>query len=188
MVYGLMKQSGGHVSIYSEEGQGTTVRLYLPQAQTEALASRGEQPTEPVQKSKAATLMVVEDDAQVRKLAVNMLHSLGYQTVEAGDAWTALRLLAERPDVDLLFTDVVLPGGMSGADLAREVRKSRPELKILFTSGYTEHALIHNGQVQDGVELLPKPYRKASLARKVRAMLAAEATAALTADRTTQDS
>ncbi len=188
MVYGLMKQSGGHVSIYSEEGQGTTVRLYLPQVQTEAVASRGEQPTEPVQKSKAATLMVVEDDAQVRKLAVNMLHSLGYQTVEAGDAWTALRLLAERPEVDLLFTDVVLPGGMSGADLVHEARKSRPDLKVLFTSGYTEHALIHNGQVQDGVELLPKPYRKASLAKKVRAMLAAEASAAVIAGQAAQDS
>ncbi len=173
MVYGLMKQSGGHVSIYSEEEQGTTVRLYLPQAQTETVAPPGELLTEPAQQFTAATIMVVEDDAQVRKLAVNMLHSLGYQTVAAGDAWTALRLLAERPAVALLFTDVVLPGGMSGADLAREARQIRPELKVLFTSGYTEHALIHNGQVQDGVELLPKPYRKASLAKKVRAMLAA---------------
>ncbi|HYQ92757.1 MAG TPA: ATP-binding protein, partial [Candidatus Competibacteraceae bacterium] len=188
MVYGLMKQSGGHVTIYSEEGQGTTVRLYLPQAQTEAVAARGEPSAEPVQKSKMATLMVVEDDAQVRKLAVNMLHSLGYQTVEAGDAWTALRLLAERPDVDLLFTDVVLPGGMSGVDLMHEARKKRPELKVLFTSGYTEHALIHNGQVQDGVELLPKPYRKVSLAKKVRAILAVEVSAEVTADRASQDS
>jgi PAS domain S-box-containing protein len=179
MVYGLMKQSGGHVSIYSEEGQGTTVRLYLPQAQAEIVASRGEPLTEPMQQFTAATIMVVEDDAQVRKLTVNMLHSLGYQTVEAGDAWTALRLLAERPAVALLFTDVVLPGGMSGVELAREARQSRPELKVLFTSGYTEHALIHNGQVQDGVELLPKPYRKASLAKKVRAMLAAAPAAAV---------
>ena len=167
------------MSLYSEEGQGTTVRLYLPQAQAEIVASRGEPPTEPAQQFMAATIMVVEDDAQVRKLAVNMLNSLGYQTVEAGDAWTALRLLAERPEVDLLFTDVVLPGGMSGVELAREARQSRPELKVLFTSGYTEHALLHNGQVQDGVELLPKPYRKASLAKKVRAMLAAAPAAAV---------
>jgi CheY-like chemotaxis protein len=173
MVYGLMKQSGGHVAIYSELGQGTTIRLYLPQAQVGSTFWREEKRVEPIQQAKAELILVVEDDTYVRQLAVNMLNSLGYRTVETGDAWTALKLLEEQPEIVLLFTDVVLPGSMSGVDLAREARRQRPGLKVLFTSGYTEPVPIYNGHAQEGTELLIKPYRKSSLANKMHAMLAA---------------
>lgn len=172
MVYGLVKQSGGHIHLYSEVGKGTTIRIYLPRVEVEAgslvEAQAGESPSH---HGRAETILVVEDDTHVRQLAVSMLHSLGYQTVEADNAGTALQVLEATPQVALLFTDVVLPGGMSGTDLAWEARRRRPDLKVLFTSGYTEHTLVHHNRLPEGAELLTKPYRRAHLANKIHAVL-----------------
>jgi PAS domain S-box-containing protein len=171
MVYGLVKQSGGHVKIYSELGQGTTVKVYLPRtsAETEAIETPETAEYEPCDRE--ATILVVEDDPGVRQLAVNMLHNLGYCTVEAQDADTALQVLDSTPRVELLFTDVVLPGGKSGMDLAQEAQRRRPDLKVLFTSGYAKRILTQQGILKKDVELICKPYRKASLASKLRAIL-----------------
>jgi len=174
MVYGLVKQSGGHVMLDSEVDRGTTVTVYLPQTVSEQEILLETSTAEPLQTGRAETILVVEDDASVRQLAVSMLKSLGYATIEAWNARGALQLLDEQPQVALLFTDVVLPGGMNGAELAREAQQRRPELKVLFTSGYTESALVNDGRLEEGVELLPKPYRKADLAARLRAMLTAE--------------
>lgn len=172
MVYGLVKQCGGHVAIYSELGQGTTIRLYLPQARAAATSvAEPKAPETATQEGRAEVILVVEDDPHVRQLSVKMLNSLGYRTLETGDAWAALRLLEENSAIALLFTDVVLPGRMNGVQLAHDARRLRPDLKVLFTSGYTENVLIHNGQVQAGVELLAKPYRRSMLAAKMRQLL-----------------
>lgn len=174
MVYGLVKQSGGHVAIDSEMGEGTTIKIYLPRAQ-QAVADTTEITTaEPLQQGKAETILVVEDDPAVRQLAVNMLRSLGYLTLEAGSARSALKILAERPKVVLLFTDVVLPDGMNGIELAREAWHHYPDLKVLFTSGYSEHVQDQDGLLEDDIKMLAKPYRKAELADRLRTMLSGE--------------
>jgi CheY-like chemotaxis protein len=170
MVYGLMKQSHGHAAIYSEIGRGTTVRLYLPQAAAAAGAPASTEPA-PVPQGRQETVLVVEDDPDVRELAVTLVESLGYRSLAAADAGQALKWLAERPDIVLLFTDIVLPGGMNGVELAQEARRCRPQLKILFTSGYTEHALVQQGCLPAGAAMLAKPYRRAGLAEKFRAVL-----------------
>ena len=121
--------------------------------------------------SDPATVLVVEDDPDVRLFAVSALRSLGYDSRQAGDAETALQVLEATPEIALLFTDIVLPGGMDGVGLATEVQRLRPGLPILFTSGYTEHTLVGGGQLMDGVEVLTKPYRKVELAGKLRTML-----------------
>ncbi len=116
-------------------------------------------------------ILVVEDDPPLRALTVRLLRRLGYQTVEAGDALTALAILEKASDVVLMLTDVVLPGGMSGVDLGRATRETRPELQILYTSGYTQNAIVHHGRLDPGVELLDKPFTKAVLARAIHTML-----------------
>lgn len=174
MVYGLVKQSGGHVVIDSKAGQGTTIKVYLPRSQLEAVTPPALKPPEPFRAGQAQTILVVEDDATVRQLTVNMINSLGYRTVEASTARAALERLTEHRQVALLFSDVVLPGGMNGVELAEEVQKRYPHLKVLFTSGYTEHGLLDSGRLRSGAELLPKPYRKADLADKLHAMLEAD--------------
>ena len=175
MVYGLVKQSGGSVNIYSTEAQGTTVTVYLPRAGTALPDATETGSPESLPQGRAELILVVEDDANVRQLVVNMLTSLGYRTVQAGDSEEALRTLAEQSEVALLFTDVVLPGGVNGAELAREAQRRRPDLKVLFTSGYTATALSHQGPLGKAVDLISKPYRKSDLASKLRAMLANEA-------------
>lgn len=171
MVYGLVKQSGGHINIYSEVGRGTTVRAYLPQAESTAVLTKVNTPESPLHYGKAEMILVVEDDANVRQLAVSILTSLGYSTVEADNAKAALQLLDKKPQIALLFSDIVLPGNMDGIDLAREARRRWPDLKILLTSGYTEHALVQDDSLMTGVALIAKPYRKASLASKLSAIL-----------------
>lgn len=172
MVYGLVKQSEGHITLYSESGRGTTIRLYLPRAPLPANVPRLVEPPEPTPpRGQAETILVVEDDSRLRKLAVAMLASLGYRILEAASAQDALYLLASNPQVALLFTDVVLPGGMDGAALAQAALAQRPNLKVLYTSGYTEQMLIQNGQLPAGAELIAKPYRKSSLASKLREVL-----------------
>ncbi len=170
MVYGFVKQSGGHVGIYSELGHGTTVKLYLPRA----VGPRAE-PAPPAVAAElrggAETVLVVEDDEPVRLLAGFELRAMGYRVIEAASGAEAMRLLEQGEVVDLLFTDIVMPGGMSGRELADAAWRLRPGLRVLFTSGYTENAIVHHGRLDAGLQLLPKPYRRADLARAVRVAL-----------------
>jgi PAS domain S-box-containing protein len=172
MVYGFVKQSGGHLKIYSEEGHGTTVRIYLPRLLgAEAEAEDRAEPEVP-EGSREETILVCEDDDDVRAYTVEVLRELGYRVLEAHDGPSALRLLERQEGkVDLLFTDVVLPSGMTGAILAREARTLRPELRILFTTGYARDAIVHHGRLDPGVELITKPFAYADLAARVRDML-----------------
>lgn len=170
MVYGFMKQSAGHVTIYSEPGHGTTVKLYLPRSHG-AGAPAAPPASEPVLRGAAETVLVVEDDDAVRQLACRELRALGYRVLDAASGAAALALLHGGARVDLLFTDVVMPGGMSGRELADAACALRPALRVLYTSGYTENAIVHHGRLDPGVQLLPKPYRRADLARAVREAL-----------------
>jgi CheY-like chemotaxis protein len=169
MVYGFVKQSGGHIRIYSEEGHGTTIRLYLPPA-TERLQT-AVAATAPLSGGKE-TILVVEDDALVRNAVIAQLHSLGYNTIAAADGRSALALVTSGKPFDLLFTDVIMPGGISGPELACEVTKLRPGTRVLLTSGYTDNAIVHHGRLDQGVMLLTKPYRKPQLDQMVRQALA----------------
>jgi len=168
MVYGFVKQSGGHIKIYSEEGHGTTIKLYLPPGEgaSEVAASAA-----PQAEGGAETIFVVEDDPLVRSFVTAQLQSLGYRTIAAPDSKVALELIEAGQEFDLLFTDVVIPGGMSGRELADEVAKRRPGLKVLYTSGYTDNAIVHHGKLDDGVLLLTKPYRRNQLAEMIRKAL-----------------
>ena len=166
MVYGFVKQSGGHVRIDSEEGRGTSIKIFLPQATAQAEASTASQ-TSTVEGGRE-TILVVEDDALVRKYVTGQLQSLGYRTLEAANGAEALAIVDSDVAVELLFTDVIMPGSMNGRALAEEAIKRRPALKVLFTSGYTENAILSNGCLPAGVLLLAKPYRKAALAHMVR--------------------
>ena len=168
MVYGFVKQSGGHIKIYSEQGHGTTIRLYLPPAHGRAEAAAAT--TAPVAGGSEA-ILVVEDDVLVRNFVIAQLQALGYRTVAAADSRAALVHIDSGEPFDLLFTDVILPGGMSGRELADEVAKRRPGLKVLYTSGYTDNSIVHHGRLDEGVLLLTKPYRKSQLAQIVRQAL-----------------
>jgi PAS domain S-box-containing protein len=170
-VYGFVKQSGGHVKIYSEPGQGTTIKLYLPRLAGEAAPeSEINEPLNP-EAGQEETLLVVEDDDDVRAYSVDSLRELGYRVLETRDGPSALRLLDQEPRVDLLFTDVVLPNGMTGAQLAAQARTIRPSLKVLFTTGYARNAIIHHGRLDKGVDLIVKPFSFSDLAAKVRDVL-----------------
>jgi PAS domain S-box-containing protein len=170
MVFGFVKQSGGHIKIYSEEGHGTTIKIYLPRS-TGAGQSAGEAAPQAEVERGDETVLVVEDDALVRKYVVTQVASLGYATLEAANAAEALSLIDDGADIDLLFTDVIMPGAMNGRQLVDEALTRRPSLKTLFTSGYTENAIIHHGRLDPGVLLLAKPYRKPELARMIRVAL-----------------
>jgi len=170
MVYGFVNQSGGHVTIHSEEGRGTAITLYLPRSdKAEKHVERTEQVEIP--ESCGEAVMVVEDDPDVRALSVALLGSLGYEIFEAADGESALEALETTSRVNLLFTDVVLPGGVSGPELAAKVQSRFPGIAVLYTSGYTELADFDKSTFREEVELLQKPYRKADLARKVRLAL-----------------
>jgi PAS domain S-box-containing protein len=170
MVYGFVKQSGGHVKVYSEVGQGTTVRMYLPRVAAADLPA-----APPGQAAVGApgggVILLVEDDDLVRTYAARELRDLGYTVIAASNGPSALEIVREREDIDLLFTDVVMPGGMSGRQLAEAALSLRPRMRVLYTSGYTENAIVHHGRLDAGVRLLSKPYRKAELARSVREAL-----------------
>jgi signal transduction histidine kinase/CheY-like chemotaxis protein len=170
MVYGFVKQSGGHIKIYSEEGVGTTVRLYLPRANKSVDQVKQAEPLRLPQGS-SETVLVVEDDALVRSYVVAQLHSLGYLTLEATNAAEALTVAGGAAQIDLVLSDIVMPGGMNGRQLADELAKRWPTLKVLFTSGYAEDVIMHHGRLDPGVHLLSKPYRKSDLARMVRAAI-----------------
>jgi len=170
MVYGFAKQSRGHVKIYSEVGHGTRVMVFLPRA---AAASDDAEPAHPARAHPVGreTILVVEDDSAVRKVAVRILRGLGYQVREAADGPSALALLEQPGSIDLLFTDLIMPKGMSGQELLTRAHAIRPDLKALFTSGYSERFIRDKGATQEGVPLLSKPYRSQSLAEAVRAAL-----------------
>ncbi|MDX1485042.1 MAG: PAS-domain containing protein [Alphaproteobacteria bacterium] len=167
MVYGFVKQSGGHVTVYSEMGKGTTIKLYLPRS-CKAKEERIQIYEQDIPEARGETVLVVEDDPDVRTLSVALLRSLGYEILEAATGKSALKVLDSVSRMNLLFTDVVLPGGMSGPQLAAEVERRHPGIAVLYTSGYTDLANVGESAIGEGAELLQKPYRKADLARKVR--------------------
>jgi signal transduction histidine kinase len=174
-VYGFLKQSGGHVALYSEIGLGTTVKLYLPRS---LKARETDAPLAPPVEAAAdgpriETVLVVEDDESVLSLSVATLADLGYGVIQARDGHEALRQLEAHPSIDLLFTDVGLPNGLNGRQLADKARLSRPGLKVLFTSGYTRNAIVHGGRLDDGVALISKPFTADALGEKIRQVLAA---------------
>ncbi len=168
MVFGFVKQSGGHVNIYSEPNEGTTVRLYLPRAVDTAadVAQRSGSPIELPRGS--ATVLVVEDEPAVREIATAILGDLGYRVLEATDGEEGLRVFGlHATEIDLLLTDVVLPGKVRGRELADQIVAIRPEISVLFMSGYTENSIVHHGRLDDGVRLIGKPFKRDQLARKV---------------------
>ena len=149
------------------------VKLYLPRATAPKPAAPAAGSAEPAVRGGAETVLVVEDDEPVRQLACHELRALGYHVLEADSGAAAMRIVDGDEPIDLLFTDVVMPGGMSGRQLADAARAARPGLRVLYTSGYTENAIVHHGRLDAGVMLLPKPYRRADLARAIRSALGA---------------
>jgi signal transduction histidine kinase len=172
MVYGFIKQSGGHIKIYSEVGQGTVVKLYLPRHFGMEPAPAPEQRTELPKAAELHTILVVEDDPGVAEYSARVLAELGYQVLVANDGPEALKLLEEGRKIDLLFTDVVLPT-LNGRELARQAALIQPDLKIIFTTGYTRNAIIHSGRLDPDVVLVAKPFTPDTLAKRVRAVLSA---------------
>ncbi|MGY8959570.1 MAG: PAS domain-containing protein, partial [Alphaproteobacteria bacterium] len=179
MVHGFMRQSQGHVSVYSEVGVGTTVKLYFS-AKSDAGATQATGAAEDVGATPNLagppaqldeTILVVEDDADLRQLTVAIVSHLGYQVREASSGPAALAILAEETPIDLLFTDVILPDNMNGAELAAKARQQRPALKVLYTSGYNENVIVHNGMLDKDIALISKPYRRQELAQRLREIL-----------------
>jgi signal transduction histidine kinase len=178
MVHGFVKQSGGHIRIYSEVGHGTTVKIYLPRLPSKEESAAAPAPT-PAQRNAEGdararageTILLVEDNEGVRAYTKPTLEELGYRLLDAADAKQALQVLGAAARIDLLFTDVVLPGGMSGRELADRIARERPTLPVLFTTGYTRNAIIHHGRLDPDVNLLTKPYTQQDLARKIRQLL-----------------
>jgi signal transduction histidine kinase/DNA-binding response OmpR family regulator len=170
MAYGFVKQSNGHIRIYSEPGNGTTVRIYLPRSFLAEVdvANVDRHPAT----GGTETILVVEDDLTVQSTAVDTLSGLGYVVLKANDGDSALALLKSGMPIDLLFTDVVMPGAVRSPELAEYAKRLHPEIAVLFTSGYTQNAIVHGGRLDPGVELISKPYRRDDLARKIRQLLA----------------
>ena len=180
MVYGFIKQSGGHIKIYSEVGEGTAIKLYLPRLTDESQIEQwvpNDQPVEPEigLEQKPEKILLVEDDEGVNRFSSEVLRDEGYYVISTHEGASGLRLLDANPDIQLLFTDVVLPGGMNGRQLADEARRRRPNLRVLFTTGYTRNAIIHQGRLDADVDLLTKPFTPEALVRKVRQILDMEA-------------
>jgi signal transduction histidine kinase len=166
MVYGFVKQSGGHIAIKSEKGRGTTVRIYLPQIEGTAITATDSRISESPRGGHGA-ILVVEDDALVRAYVITQIRSLGYTTLSAANAQEALTVLRSSDPIDLLFTDVIMPGSMNGRELSIEALKLRPTLNVLFTSGFTEDAMDQDGRLDPDILLLVKPYSRADLARMI---------------------
>lgn len=170
MVYGFAKQSEGHVSVYSEPGRGTTVKLYVPSTPRGGAQACAETPKTAFERG-TERILIVEDDESVREIPAQILRDQGYDVVEAETGDKALRHLKDDGRFDLLFTDVVLPGGMNGAEIAAEALRIQPGIKVLYTTGYSENAVIHHGQLDTGVTLITKPYQRVELLRMVRDLL-----------------
>jgi CheY-like chemotaxis protein len=167
MVYGFVKQSGGHIAIESEKGRGTTVRIYLPQIEGTAMTAMDSGISESP-RGGHGTILIVDDDALVRAYVITQIQSLGYTTLSAGNAQEALSVLRSSDPIDLLFTDVIMPGSMNGRELSIEALKLRPTLNVLFTSGFAEDAMDQDGRLDRDILLLAKPYSRADLARMIR--------------------
>jgi CheY-like chemotaxis protein len=170
MVYGFVKQSGGHVKIYSEIGEGTTVKLYLPRSfqSEDGITKVDNVPAT----GGTETILVAEDDEGVRTTVVEMLTDLGYYVLKSKDAQSALTVIESGAHIDLLFTDVIMPGPLRSPELARMARERLPDIAVLYTSGYTENSIVHGGRLDPGLELLSKPYTREELARKISHVLA----------------
>jgi two-component system NtrC family sensor kinase len=178
MVYGFVKQSGGHVQIYSEVGQGTTIKMYFPRladASTFPAWEAAEAPTLPRSGEHHERILLVEDDDDVSRFVIDALSDIGYRVDHATTGAKALELINAIPDFALMLTDVILPGGMNGRELANEVRKLRPDLPVLYATGYTRNAIIHHGRLDTDVDLLTKPFTTEALARKVRQVIEGKA-------------
>ena len=175
MIYGFARQSGGQARIYSEPGKGTMVCLYLPRYLGEAeeaecpadLASVGRVGT-------GETVLVVDDEPTVRMLVMEVLEELGYAAIEAGDGASGLRVLQSDARIDLLVTDVGLPGGMNGRQMADAARVGRPDLKVLFITGYAENAVVRNGHLDPGMHVMTKPFAMEALAARIRELIASD--------------
>jgi CheY-like chemotaxis protein len=172
MVYGFVKQSGGHVTIYSEPGHGTTIRMYLPRPAIAEEAPEAGAPELSVEvlRGHGETVLLVEDEPRVRRMTAARLQDLGYRVLDAANGPAALSLLDQNPDINLLFTDMVMPGGMNGTDLAEAARARRRGMKVLFTSGYAELDVVRRGQATEA-GWLKKPYSTLELARILREIL-----------------
>jgi CheY-like chemotaxis protein len=171
MVYGFVRQSGGHIVVDSEVGIGTTVKLFLPRAVGEGARDDAVEAAVGTHASSGETILVVEDDARVRRIAASILRKSGYRVLEATDAKEAMAVVEGTPQIDLLFTDVLLPNGIDGTQLARQVVVRRPDTRILFTSGYASEIAADVADLGRPADLLPKPYRRNDLTRKVREVL-----------------
>jgi CheY-like chemotaxis protein len=172
MVYGFVRQSGGQVRIYSEVGHGTTMCLYLPRhyaSEDDRLTAAP--PSEETRSGAGEVVLVVDDEPTIRMLLADVLNDQGYTAIEAEEGATALRILQSGARVDLLITDVGLPGGMNGRQLADAARVTRPDLKVLFITGYAENAIIGNAQLAPGMQLLTKPFVMEELAGRIRSMI-----------------
>jgi CheY-like chemotaxis protein len=169
-VHGFAKQSRGHIKLYSEVGVGTTVKLYLPRADGAAMPKKQTQPALDAKNHQAFTILVAEDDAGVRSFVANAIRDLGFVVIEADSAGVALERIRDQPQITLLLTDVVMPGG-NGRQLADDAQALRPNLKVIYMTGYTRNAIVHNGALDPGVRLLPKPFTVADLQRELTAAL-----------------
>ena len=175
MVFGFAKQSRGHLKIYSEVGEGTTIKLYFPRSESQPALIPEENDIPEPPPANGEHILVVEDDPHVRQNVAAMIASFGYRVTEAENAAEALEILKAADDIALLYTDIVMPGGMNGHELALAARERRPDLRVIYTSGYTENAIVHHGKLDPGVDLLSKPYRRQDLARMLHAVLSRDA-------------
>jgi CheY-like chemotaxis protein len=171
-IYGFARQSGGNVTIDSELGNGTTVNLYLPRAGRRTAGDMASPAASEVHAGRGETVLIVEDDDRVRRLTARRLRELGYRVLEAGHGAEALAVLAETPHVEIVFSDLVMPGGMSGFDLARQVRERYRHVRVILTSGYSAELMNQADITQLDLQVLRKPYRQAEFARVFRAALA----------------
>ena len=172
MIYGFVRQSGGQVRIYSEVGQGTTMCLYLPRHHgAEDGVAEAAGPGAAPRPGSGETVLVVDDEPTVRMLVTEVLEELGYVALEAGDGAAGLRILHSEARVDLLITDVGLPGGMNGRQVADAARQLRPGLRVLFITGYAENAVLNNGHLEPGMHVLTKPFPLDALAGRVKSVL-----------------
>jgi PAS domain S-box-containing protein len=171
-VYGFVRQSAGHVRIYSELGEGTTVKIYLPRhVGAEEHAAEISRPSDPIHAVGAESILLVEDDDALRAYGVELLNDLGYIVLAAANAADALEIIERGHKVDLLFTDIVMPGGMNGRELANEAARRRPGLKVLFTTGYTRNAIVHQDRIDPGLQMIGKPFTYQELGTRIRAIL-----------------
>ncbi len=172
-VYGFVRQSGGQVRITSADGAGTSIRICLPAARPDAQVPEDDNQCESSLAAERETILVVEDDPDVRAFTVETVRELGYDVLEARDGVNALNLLRQTPagDIDLLFSDVVLPGGLNGQQLAQQAVVLHPRMKVLFATGYARDVIVHHGRLDPGVELITKPFAFDDLAARIRSVL-----------------